>query len=331
VLAQCRDEPARQRYVSQTAPLRYGDMPIPIRLPYAQLTIDQIHVAPVKRDHLSASQPGVSAEQHDHMDAPVDRVRPFYEPLIITEVVERSRGLVNRQELDGARHVVDHLPFDSLLQQHAQDGQNVVDRLRRFRFELTLQSLHVFARIPHLLRERSDRHLLKPWEVRSERSDAPIKSRRDGDTILESLEGGCRPDIGGVVKLLDPNRNAVQWPAPSASHDFRFRRCGVYARLIAQYSDEGVQSLIQPLNARKAPVEDFDGRDLSCPEECTDLRDAQVVSLFVHWWKLVGVLFVATLGPRRLATARPMSPRVDTRLMMARETFDADNGRRFIW
>src|SRR5690242_2472209 len=59
--------------------------------------------------------------------------------------MERSRRPWNRQEPDTARHPINHVPLDRLLQKHIQDRQNVVDGLWRSVRQLTLQPLNVFT------------------------------------------------------------------------------------------------------------------------------------------------------------------------------------------
>jgi hypothetical protein len=59
--------------------------------------------------------------------------------------VECRCAFLDGQQLDPARHPLDHIPLHRLFQQDAEDGQNVVHRLRGLDLELRFQPLHVLA------------------------------------------------------------------------------------------------------------------------------------------------------------------------------------------
>jgi hypothetical protein len=103
-----------------------------------------------------------------------------------------------------------------------------------------------------------------------------------GHAVLEFLEGSCRPDIRGVVEILDADRNAVKRPAPLPCLDLGFCDFRALARLIAQNRDEGIQLLIERLNARQATVDDVDGRQFHRPDQRGEFADASVIELFFH-------------------------------------------------
>src|SRR6202040_3982633 len=111
--------------------LRRSYLSVPVRTSDTKLPLREIDIAPLERDHLAAPQPGLTAQQHDQVRPLIDCPCDIDQPLVLLEVVERRCSLLDGQQLDPARHPLDHVPLDSLLQQDAQDGENVVHRLWR--------------------------------------------------------------------------------------------------------------------------------------------------------------------------------------------------------
>ena len=77
-----------------------------------------------------------------------------------------------------------------------------------------------------------------------------------GRALLEPLESRRRSDAGGVVEVLDGDRNSVQRAAPSAGADLAVGFPSRGARLITEHRDEGVQPQIVRVDSREARVDD---------------------------------------------------------------------------
>ena len=110
---------------------------------HAKLTSAEVHVCPLKRHDFAYSETCVTSEQRDEMRLPADRTRRFNQPFVIIEVVEACFRSADPQQFDGARKPVNDSPFDSLLQQHAEHRQDVVDGLRRLVRQPVFQALNV--------------------------------------------------------------------------------------------------------------------------------------------------------------------------------------------
>jgi len=120
MLAKTFREPRRQRNVSQSATLRHSHMTLPFGLLDTELPLVKVHVAPFKRRDFAKPQTRFTAEQHDQFGTSSKFACCSYEPLEIVEVVERTRRLRRLHQSERAWHPLDHVPFDSLLQQHVE-------------------------------------------------------------------------------------------------------------------------------------------------------------------------------------------------------------------
>ena len=93
VMPEGRRETKRHRHVPETAALGDGDMSLPSRPLDTELPLREIHIRPFQRHHLPASEPGLSAEQHNHVCTRVARFCRRHEPFVVVKVVEPHRGL----------------------------------------------------------------------------------------------------------------------------------------------------------------------------------------------------------------------------------------------
>jgi hypothetical protein len=107
--------------------------------------LGEVDVRPFERDHLTAPKPSITAEKNNEMGDMPHWFRRLDESFVLVEVVKV--GFIRRdpQQLDGARHRPDHIPFDRDLQHDAQRCENRVDGRRRSVMEMVLEVLHIFV------------------------------------------------------------------------------------------------------------------------------------------------------------------------------------------
>ncbi len=101
-------QPSRERHVPLPSTLRRSHLSIPVRTTDTQLPLREIDIARLERDHLAAPQSGLTAQQHDQVRPLIDCPCDVDEPLVPLEVVERRCALLDGQQLDPARHPLDH-------------------------------------------------------------------------------------------------------------------------------------------------------------------------------------------------------------------------------
>ena len=95
----------------------------------AELALRQIHIHPLQRQHLAAAQPGLPAKKHDEIGLGICSFGRPDEALVLVKVVERRRGRRHREESNGARRALDHLPShggfsDSAPEKYFPDVEN---------------------------------------------------------------------------------------------------------------------------------------------------------------------------------------------------------------
>src|ERR1043165_9449277 len=95
-------KPRRHRYEAQSSALRSVDVSAPFRTLHAKLSFRQINVAPFESDDFPATQPSVTAEQHDHIRCRSEGLRRFDESLVFIKIVEAHRVLLDLNESNGA-------------------------------------------------------------------------------------------------------------------------------------------------------------------------------------------------------------------------------------
>jgi hypothetical protein len=105
----------------------------------------EIHVRPFQGHDLPAAQPRFPAEQNNQPCLRIV-VRRVHETLEVLEVMETGRWLWDRQQANHARHPLNHVQLDRLLEEHVQHGQHVVDRLRFLRAQTVLEPLDLLCR-----------------------------------------------------------------------------------------------------------------------------------------------------------------------------------------
>jgi hypothetical protein len=86
-----------------------------------------------------------------------------------------------------------------------------------------------------------------------------------------------RADAGGVVDVLEADRDAVQRAFPVARSDVRLGLAGRRQRWFLQHQQMAVEHAIQLLHARQEQGGQLDGGNLSFPDQCGCLRDGQPV------------------------------------------------------
>jgi hypothetical protein len=92
-------QPVRQWHVPQTPTLGRRHVSVPVGPAHAHLTVGQVHVTPLQRNHLAAPQPRFAAEQDNQMRPRVESSRRVDKPLVRVEIVIRrieSRGRAAR-------------------------------------------------------------------------------------------------------------------------------------------------------------------------------------------------------------------------------------------
>ncbi len=76
MLAQCRCESYRERYVPEPSSFRRRHMTFPVGSLDAELTFVEVNICPVEGHHLAAPEPTLTAKQHDERGLPAPD-RPF--------------------------------------------------------------------------------------------------------------------------------------------------------------------------------------------------------------------------------------------------------------
>ena len=82
---------------------------------------------------------------------------------------------------------------------------------------------------------------------------------RDSVAELIAARGGA--NARSIEEVFQPNRNAVQWAAILAAHDFGFGLARLFERKIVRDRNERVEDRIQPLDARQALACEFNRRE----------------------------------------------------------------------
>jgi hypothetical protein len=112
------------------------------------LTATEIDVLGSQPHHLACTQPRVASEENNEERAPIEGSRRVHEPPILGELVELRHQVGDLEELDRARHRADHLPLDRQPKGLAENGEDVVHRLRRLVGEIRLELLRELVRDP---------------------------------------------------------------------------------------------------------------------------------------------------------------------------------------
>jgi len=86
-------QPSREWDVTKASAFGRCHLSVPAGPADADLPVHEIHVGPLQRNHLSAPQPGLTAQQHDEMRARIEETRRFDKPLVLVEVVKCGRTL----------------------------------------------------------------------------------------------------------------------------------------------------------------------------------------------------------------------------------------------
>ena len=73
--------------------LRRSHLSVPVRTTNTQLSLREIDIAPLERDHPAAPKPGLTAQQHDQVRPLIDCPCNVDEPLVLLEVVKRRCAL----------------------------------------------------------------------------------------------------------------------------------------------------------------------------------------------------------------------------------------------
>ena len=106
----------------------------------------EIDIAPFERDHLAAPQPRLTTQQaRSGTCADRSPVRRRRAVRTRSKSWNAAAPFGTGSSSDPARHPLDHVPLHRLLQQDAEHGRDVVDRLWRLIVELRFQPLHVLA------------------------------------------------------------------------------------------------------------------------------------------------------------------------------------------
>jgi hypothetical protein len=85
------------------------------------------------------------------------------------------------------------------------------------------------------------------------------------------LECRRRSETGGVVEILDGDRNPVQRTDPSALLNVPLGRLRAVERRLCGNGDEGIESRLKPLDSLETRVHQLHRRDLAPTDQLTGL------------------------------------------------------------
>ena len=91
--------------------------------------------------------------------------------------------------------------------------------------------------------------------------------------VLHDLGMAGRRDAGGLVDVLEADRDAVQRSAIFAGGDLGLGGTRLMARRIGEHSDEAVQPAVEPRDAVKPAVDQFNRRQFAFLDQPRRLGD----------------------------------------------------------
>ena len=118
-----------------------------------------------------------------------------------------------------------------------------------------------------------------------------------------------RADAGGAVDVLQRDRNAMQWAAVAAGHDFRLRRPGLLQRQFGGHQQIGVQLRIDRLDAVEECPGQLHRRKLPPLEQLGGLGDRHEMQLGGGVGSVVGHREVLSGSEIHVARSMPSAPR----------------------